>query len=197
MRAQRASHDDDLLGRDASVDEPHDLAGDDFGLGALAARLEQADDRPRINPLGRRLEQAPLEVMQRLPGLRRVVLLQRRQLLDAAGERAERLHDLGPGTERRALRLVGERHRHLDPDDPGQRLDRVPLDRRQVVEAVHEHRRLPPAAGLGAQCVDRPPRVQLGVDPAAAIELAHKRAVQRADVVRVVGAPRVLGGPGR
>ena len=158
------------------MDEPRDLARDELGLGALAARFEQTDGRPRVDPLGRRLEQTALEVVQRAAGVRRVVLLERRQLLDASGERAQLLHDLGPGAERRPLRLVGERHGHLDPDDPGERLDRVTLDRRQVVEAVNEHGRLPPAAGLGAERIDRPPRVQLGVEAAAPLELACENA---------------------
>ncbi len=134
-------------------------------------------------------------MVQSVPGVGSVVLLKRRQLLDATGERAQLLDDLGPRAERRPLRLVGERHGHLGPDDPGERLDRVAFDRRQVIEAVHEHRRFAPPAGRGAERVDRSPRVQLGIEAPAPLELVREREIQRRDVVGVVGAAGVLGGP--
>jgi hypothetical protein len=64
----------------------------------------------------------------------------RGQLGDPLGERAQLLDGLGAGGERLAARLEGERHRDLHADHPRQRLHGVALERRQVVEAIEEHR---------------------------------------------------------
>ena len=45
------------------------------------------------------------------------------------GERSERLERRGAPGERRAARLVGQRHGHLGADDAAERLDRVELQR--------------------------------------------------------------------
>ncbi len=66
-----------------------------------------------------RLEQRALEVAERGARAGRVVLGARRQLAVLGGERRERVKARGPPGERRAARLVGERHGHLRRRRPG------------------------------------------------------------------------------
>ncbi len=54
---QRATYDDDLLGRDARPQERQHLARHQLGLGQLAAGLEQADGVAGIDALSPGLEQ--------------------------------------------------------------------------------------------------------------------------------------------
>ena len=197
----RAVDDRDLLGRDAGAEQLEHLGGGQLGLGQLAPGLEQADrpariDPARVYPILPRLEQPALEVVQGDAGLGRVVLVGRRQLEHTLGQGAELLDHLGPGRQCRSARLVGERHHDLHADDPGERLDRIPLERVQVVEPVEEHGLAAPAVRRRAQRVERPPGVQLAVDAAELIEARGVGAVGRGDIAGVRAPARVLLGPG-
>ena len=157
--------DDDLLGRDARSQQLQDLHGDQLGLGALPTGLEQPHRAARIETLAGGLEQPALERVQRDPGAGLVVLVERRQLEHPRRQRGQLRHSLRARAQRIATRLVRQRHRHLDADHPRERLDRVALERVQIVEAVEEHRIRAPAARLRPQRVECPPRVQILVDP--------------------------------
>ncbi len=107
----------------------------------------------------------PFEVVKRdsRPGL--VVLVECRQLADGNGPRPQVLDHLGSGGERRPLPLVRERDGDVGPDDPGQRLDRILLDRGQIVEPIEEDGGRMPAARLCPKRVERAPGKALGVGP--------------------------------
>ena len=81
------------------------------------------------------------------------MLAQRGQLTHPLGHRGELLDRLRSRPQRRAAGFVGERDGDLDPHDPRQRLDRVALQRRQLVEAVEEDLIGAPVAGPRAQRV--------------------------------------------
>ena len=118
------------------------------------------------------------------------------QLHDALGQRPQLLHRLGPRHQRLAARLVGERHRDLRADHARQRLHRVALQRGEVIKAIEEHGLGSPAMRLRAQGIQGPPRIELAVHPAEAVELAHVVAVQAAHLVGVGRPPDVLSRPG-
>ena len=167
---------------------------DQLGLGALAARLEQPH-RPVGRALGRlRLEQRPLQVVQRGTGGGRVVLRALRQRHDL-GERPQLLDDGGAAGERDAARLVRQRHEHVGAGVRDQRLDGVALDRREVVEAVEEDGPPAPRARSGAQRVERRPRIALPVGPAEQLEPAPVGRVEGAELARI-GRAAAPAGPG-
>ena len=74
------------------------------------------------------------------------------------------------------------------------RLERVELERREVVEAVDEQRRAAPGVRVAAQGVERAPGEQVGVDHAGAVEPRAVAAVERRHLLRV-GAPRAVARP--
>ena len=139
----RAVDDDDLAGGNAGAQQLEHLLGDELGLGALPSGLQQGHRLARVHTRWRvrrcACKQRALEVVEHRAGRRRVVLIAGGQLDDALGQRPELLHRLGPGHERLASRLVGERHRYLGAGHAGERLDRVALERSEVIEAVEEH----------------------------------------------------------
>ena len=116
--------------------------------------------------------------MERHPRVRRVVLVERRQLGDRLRERTQLLDDARPRGERRAVGLIGQRYRDRGADVPGERLDGVELDRSQVVEAVEEDRRRAPALGRLAQSVEGSPGEPLGVVAVVGWR-AHRRSAGR------------------
>ena len=113
----------------------------------------------------------------------RVVLGAVVQQLVALGQRLEELDRRRPARERRPPGLVGERD--ADVGVPGQRLDRVALERRQIVEAVEEHRPAAPGRGALAQGVERRARQPLEVDRLEALEPAVVGGVQGRELERV------------
>ena len=92
---RRAVHDRDLLAGHARRAQLEHLGGRELGLGKLATGLEQLDRGARVEPLGPRLEQLALEVVQGGAGSRRIVLVGGRQLEHPLGQRAELLDHLG------------------------------------------------------------------------------------------------------
>ena len=168
-RARRARQHGDLLGRHARR------------RAARRSRRRRARARP-----ARRRPPAGARPSRRRPGLRRARTARRSRWLERAarrrrvvlgarlerqvlvGERRERLERRGAPGEGRAAGLVGERHGHLRPDDPAERLDRVELQPREVVEAVEEHRRAAPERRALSQRVERRDGPLLGVEPAEA-----------------------------
>ena len=175
----------DVLGQDARAGQLEDLGGHELRLGALAARLQQPHRAVRRPAAGGRLEQAALEVVQGVAGVGRVVLGAVLEQLVALGQRLEQLDGGGPVGERRAARLVGERHAHVGV--AGERLDGVPLERRQVVEPVQEDRAGAPGGGALAQGVERRPRQALAVDGAEALEAAVVGGEHGGELARVGG----------
>ena len=169
-------HDRDLGRCDARRQQPLDLGAGQLRLGPLAAGLEQPHRAAGVGPAWRVLEQAAFEVRER--GLRRgrVVGVGRRQLDVLGGLLAQPLDEPRAGGERGPLGLVGERHDHRGADRPGQRLDRVHLQRRQIVPAVQGDGPLAPPRRLLAQCCEHRPAVLLGVGPA---ERPQPRLVRR------------------
>ncbi len=102
--------------------------------------------------------------MQRRPGAGRVVLGAGRQTNMLGSERQQALEGCAPAGERRAARLVGERDRHRRPNHDAERLDRVELQPREVVEAVQQHRCGAPQRGGATQRVERAGHLPLGAD---------------------------------
>ena len=119
---------------------------DELGLGTLSAGLEQPHRAVGREPDRLGLEQRALQVVQRGARPGRVVLRALRQRHDL-GQRAQLLDRGGAAGERDAAGLVGERDEHVDARVAHERLDGVALDRREIVEAVEEHRPAAPGAG--------------------------------------------------
>ena len=195
-RGERAVDDRDLLAAHAGAQHLEHLGRGELRFGPLPAGLEQRDRPARVDPLGLRLEQLALEVVKRGPRIRVVVLRGRRQLDHALGERSELLDHLGARLQRDAPGLVGQRDRDLGADDTRKGFNRVALERVQIVEPVEEHRFGAPPAGGGAQRVERPPGVKLGVDAVQVVERGRVRLVDRGHVTRVGVPARVLLRPG-
>ena len=175
----------DVVGQHAGAGQLQHLGGDELGLGALAARLEQPDRPVGRDAAGAGLEQAALEVVERRAGGGGVVLGAVGQQFVAVGERFEQLDGRRPAGERRPPGLVGERDAHLGV--AGQRLDGVALQGRQVVEAVEEHRPTAPGGRPLAQSIERRPRQALAVDHPQALQLPVIGRVQRGELLRMGG----------
>ena len=184
-----AQQDRDVARLDPVAHQLEHLGADELGLGALAARLEQADGAVGRAPGAPGLEQGALEVMQRRAGGRRVVLRALGQV-DDVGERAQLLDRRGAAGEGDAAGLVGQRHDHVRRAVAGQRLDRVALRRGEVVEAVEEDRAPAPRRRRGPERVERRPGVALPVGPAQLLEPAPVGRVERGELAGVRRAPR-------
>ena len=91
------------------------------------------------------------------------------------GSAAQVLEGPGAGGQRGAARLVGQRQRHVGARVAGQRLDRVALQRREVVEAVDDDRRLAPRGRGQPQRVERRGVVERVVGRLHPLELAPVR----------------------
>ncbi len=98
--------------------------------------------------------------------------------------------------ERDAAGLVGQRDGHVRADVHSQRLDRVTLHDREVVEAVEVDGGVAPARRLGPQHVERGDDLHLPVDAVEALQRAPIARVERAEVLGIVRPPRVLRCPG-
>ncbi len=175
----------DLAGRAARGEQPRDLRGDQLGLGALVAALEQRDRVAGVGLPRRVLEQRALEVMQRLARRRLVVVGERRQLDHLLGERPQGFERRRAPGERDAPRLARQREHDRRADAPGERLDRVELDRVEVVEAVAEDGRAPPAIRREPQRIQRRRPAQLVVDAPEPLERATVAAVDARQLLRV------------
>ena len=198
--ARRAHDHGDLLRRDPAGEQRRDVLGHELELGALTAALQQGDGVARLDRgaarAGVRGEELTLEVVQRRPGGRRVVLGARRQLLVGGGQALEDVDGLPRAAERRPSRLVGERHQDVRAGVDGQRLHRVELERREVVEPVEDDGRAAPAPGVEAQRVERRARVEDRVGAPEAGQRVAVGAVERPEVLRVGGPGEVLCRPG-
>ena len=181
--------------RDALPHQLEHLGADELGLRALAAGLEQPHGAVRRAPVGRRLEQRALEVVQRAAGARGVVLGALRQVDHLGGDRPQLLDRRGAAGERDAARLVGQREADVGLGVPAQRLDGVALRRREVVESVQEHRAPRPDRRVGAQRIERRPGVALERRAAELLERAAVGRVERAELAGVRRA-RAVGRPG-
>ena len=176
----------DVVGQHAGAGQLQHLGGDELGLGALAARLEQPDRPVGRDAAGAGLEQAALEVVEGRAGGGSVVLGAVGQQFVAVGERFEQLDGRRPAGERRPPGLVGERDAHVRV--AGQGLDGVALQRRQVVEAVEEHRPTAPGGRPLAQSIERRPRQALAVDHPQALQLPVIGRVQGGELLRMGGS---------
>ena len=137
-------------------------------------------------------EQRALEVVQRVARGGRIVVAHGRQLLRRARrQRRQLLEHSRHCLERHATALVGERDHHVGPGDAGQRLERVELERREVVEAVDEHRRIAPRRRVAPQRVERAPGEELGIDEPGVLEPLPVARVDRRHLARVGGARAV------
>ena len=115
--------------------------------------------------VGRRLEQRALEVVERWARAGGVVLGALGQVDDLGRERAQLLDGGRAPGERHAAGLVRQRDADVGLGVAAERLDRVALGRRQVVEAVEEDRA--PAPGLpGRRAARRAPPRRSPRDPA-------------------------------
>ena len=132
-----------------------------------------------------RLVQPALEVVQRRRGRRRRSAPRapgRWTTSRASG--AQLLHRRRAAGEGDAARLVGQRDAHVGLGVADERLHRVELRRREVVEAVEEDRPRAPRRGRGAQRVERRPGVAVPVRAAERLEPAPVRRVQRRQLAR-------------
>ena len=116
------------------------------------------------------------------------MLVEGGQLQHALSQRTQLLDGLRAGGERRPPRLVVERHGHVGAHHPREGLDRVALERGQLVEAVEEDRVVAPPTGRRSQRVERGPGVHVGVGQSDPLELVGVAPVQRGEVSGV-GAP--------
>ena len=105
--------------------------------------------------------------------------------LDHLCARGELLHRRGAAGERVPPGLVGQRDADLGLGEPRERVDRVELRRRELVEAVEEHRPHAPAGRVGAQGVERRPRRTLAVGAPQRLEAPPVGGVQGRELVRV------------
>ena len=137
-------------------------------------------------------EQRALEVVQRVARGSRVMIAHGRQLLRRPGsQRRQLLEHSRHRLERHAAALVGERDHRVGPGDAGQRLERVELERREVVEAVDEHRRIAPRRRVAPERVERAPGEELGIGEPGIFEPLPVARVDRRDLARVGGARAV------
>src|SRR5439155_3744894 len=170
---------EDPLRRGPAAHELEDLLGDELERPARARALEEANRALDGRALGRLLrEEVPLEVGERgrcdLP-------VAGWKLLDAAvRERGQIVRGPPERLERRAVRLVRERDRHLDP--PGQCLDEGPLGAGQVLEPVREHRPTGPGVELARDPLDGIAALEVAVPELEPVELGTVRGVKRAEI---------------
>ena len=169
---RRAQRERDLLRRDSLAQELSYLARHELELPALAASLQKAHRAAGVPPPGVRHEQRALEVRERSACTLRVVAAARRQLAMLSGQRRERLEAARATGEGRARRLVGERHRHASVDHRAQRLDRIELQPREIVEAVEQHRSGRPQRRPAPQGVQSAVGALLGVGASDARQLS-------------------------
>ena len=87
-----------------------------------------------------------------------------RQRAVLARDWSELVERAGARGERRTARLEGERHGHVGVDDRAERLDRVELQAREVVEAVEVNGARAPQPWRAAQRVERREHAPAGVD---------------------------------
>ena len=175
----------DVRRLDPLAHELQHRGADELGLGALAARLEQPHRAVRRPAVGRRLEQRALEVVQRGPRAPA-----RSAPSAPAGGRPRRRAGAAPRPSprgrrtRRAPARTGARRRRRRPRDAAERLDRVALGRREVVEAVEEHGPPAPRGRVGAQRVERRPGVALLVRAPEPLQPPPVGRVERRELVR-------------
>ena len=202
--ARAPKHNGDVAGLDPLAQQLQDARSGQLDLGALAARAVERDRRAGIDGLARLLEQPPLQLVQRGARRLRVVLVNRieRPLLGAAGEQL--LPDGGGGPEGLASGLEGQRDRDVRAAAAGDRLERIQLERREVVEAVNEQGGAAPGGRVGAQGIERPPGEQLRVHEPGLLEAGAVAPVDGRDLLgvrppRPVAAPvtQRAGEPGR
>ena len=121
---------------------------DQLELGALAAALQQLDRAGGVDAGRAGLEQVTLEVRERArvpPASSGRLARRQAAVLVAPAERASGTSRPAPRRRRaRPRRRARRSPRRLD--HTAERLDRVELQRRQVVEAVEQHRRRRPTA---------------------------------------------------
>ena len=170
-------------GASAVADELEHGLGDELERGTAAGSLEEANRAVERGRRGAVVEEVALEVSE--PG-RQVGVGAGAELDDvAAGERGEVVDRPRERGERRAARLVRERHVHLAAGR--KRLDQAPLRARQILEAVGEDRSAVPGAELassaarprgGAPCRDRG-RQPLQLGAVGTRQLAPARARDR------------------
>ena len=174
----------DLRRLDALAHQLQHRGADQLGLGALAARLQQPHRAVGRAPHRARLEQRPLEVVQRRAGGRpRSTPSARAAARPRASGRSSSTVAARPANATRPG-SYGSATQHVGAGVRDERLDRVALDRREVVEAVEEDGPPAPRAGRGAQRVERRPRVALAVGPAEPLEPPPVGGVERAELAR-------------
>src|ERR671931_2963307 len=103
----------------------------------------------------------------------------------AVGERGQVRVDRRHCPEGDPARLEGKRDRYVRPAATSNHLERVQLERREVVEAVDEQRGVAPAGRLSAQGVEGSPLVQLAVCESSGIEELPVAVVDPGDLLRV------------
>jgi hypothetical protein len=139
-RARVAEHHRHVAGLDAVAQQGQHLRRHQLDLGALAARGEHAHRVTRLGTASGLLEEAALEVVQRLARAGGVVVGERLELHVPGGQGGQALEHAGRRPEGHPPALVGERHRHIGAGAARERLQRVELERGEVVEPVDEHR---------------------------------------------------------
>ena len=169
-RGAAAHQHGDVLGGHAVAQQLQHGGADELGLGAFAARFEQAHGAVGRDAAARRLEQPALEVVQGAAGALGVVLAARFEREVLAGQRLEQLDGGGAAGERGAAGLVRHRDRQLRVGVADERLHEVQLGGQQLVEAVQEERAAVPRLPRGVQGqvgkavgVDGLQRLQAGV----------------------------------
>ena len=194
VRARPPEHHGHVPGHDALAQQLEDARPGELDLGALAAGVVERDRGARVDRLAGLLEQAPFQVVEGGARALHVVHVDRleRQLGGAAGEQL--LPDAGGGPEGLAAGLERQRHAHVGAAAARDRLERIELERGEVVEPVDEQGRAAPCVRIGPQGVERAPAEHVGVDEAGAVEPRAVAAVDGRDLLRV-GAPRAIARP--
>ena len=195
LAGRRAEDDGHVPRLDPLPEQLEHARARELDLGSLATGGVEGDRGAGVHARARlRLEQAALDVVERPARPLGVVVLERRkrELPGPAGEQL--LTYAGDRLEGDPAGLEGQGDRHIGPASPGHRLERVQLERREVVEAVDEQRRAAPALGREPDRVERPFGEQLGVGEPRGLDTVAVAAVDRGDLVGV-GPARPVAGP--
>ena len=170
-RVQRRADHRDLVRGDPGTDRAQRLLGHELERPAGSRSFEEADGTVERRALRRRCEQLALDVRQRR---RQVLGGARRQIDDVVSGERRQIHGRArEGGVDGAARLV--RQRDMDVGARRERLEEAPLGAGEVLEAVREHRAVPPRPEVAGQPLDAPSTEHPAIPCIEPVELGRGR----------------------